>query len=204
MSLFYTLAYRLGFAPWEAAATHGPARDHIHRLFDREEAGRRAPYGRVLDLGCGRGNWSVTLAKRGWEVTGVDLVPRALQAARRRSREAGVEARFLQGDITALRVAELGEDYRLIWDFGTVHGLAPAQQQAVGRGVSAVAGNDATILLLAWAPGKRGPLPRGMSREDLEGAFAGWKVTDVEPFDVSGLPPPLRKVDPRMYRLRRT
>ena len=203
MSLFYTMAYWLGFTPWEHAATHPPAARHIAALFEREEQGRQPPYGRALDLGCGRGQWSVTLAQRGWDVTGVDLVPRALHVARVRASDAGVKVRVVQGDVTALRDAGVGSGFRLVWDFGTVHGLTAAQRQAVGRKVSALATDDATILMLVWGPGRRGPLPRGVSRRDLEDAFAGWQVTDEEAFDVTGLPRPLRNVNPRVYRLRR-
>jgi SAM-dependent methyltransferase len=203
MSLFYTLAYRLGLAPWENAAVHPPSARQIIELFEREERGRRPPFGRALDLGCGRGHWAMTLAQRGWTVTGVELVPRALAAARASAREAGVEVDFVRGDVTALRDAGIGSGYRLIWDFGTVHGLTPEQRQAVGREVSAVAADDAVILLLAWAPGRRGPLPRGAGRRDIEEAFADWRVTGEEPFDVTGLPRPLRNVDPRVYRLSR-
>jgi SAM-dependent methyltransferase len=39
-----------------------------------ECAGKRS----VLDLGCGRGRWSREYAKRGFEVTGVDLSPQAI------------------------------------------------------------------------------------------------------------------------------
>jgi methylase of polypeptide subunit release factors len=39
--------------------------------------------GRALDLGCGTGTNSITLAKHGWEVTGVDFVKRAINLARR-------------------------------------------------------------------------------------------------------------------------
>jgi hypothetical protein len=101
-----------------------------------------------------------------------------------------------------LREAGIGSGFRLVWDFGTVHGLTDAQRRAVGEGVSALATDDATILMLAWGPGRRGPLPRGLSRRDVEEAFAGWKVTDEEAFDVTGLPRRLRNVDPRVYRLR--
>lgn len=203
MSLFYTMAYRFGFTPWERAATHLPAARQITALFEREENGRRAPYGRALDLGCGRGYWSVTLAERGWSVAGVDKVPEAVRAARLRAKKAGVEVLFAQGDVTVLRDAGVGISFRLVWDFGTVHGLRPEQRQAVGRELSAVVTDDAAILMLAWAPGRRGPLPRGLSRQDLEAAFQGWRVTDEEPFDVTGLPRPLRRVDPRIYRLSR-
>jgi SAM-dependent methyltransferase len=203
MSLFYRVAYWLGFAPWEHVSTHPPAARHITALFDREERGHQAPYGRALDLGCGRGHWSVTLAQRGWDVTGVDVVPKAVRAARVYATEVGAEVQFVQGDVTALQDAGIGSGFRLVWDFGTVHGLTQMQRQAVGRGVSAVATDDATILMLAWAPASRGPLPRGASRREVEEAFEGWKVTDEEPFDATGLPRPLRNVKPRIYRLRR-
>jgi hypothetical protein len=90
-----------------------------------------------------------------------------------------------------------------VWDFGTVHGLTPAQRMAVARGIDAIAAPDATVLLLAWTPGRRGPLPRGMSRTEIEAAFRGWVVADEAPFDATGLPAPLRSADPRVYRLRR-
>lgn len=203
MSLFYKLAYRFGFAPWEHASMHPPAVKQITTLFEREESERRPPYGRALDLGCGRGYWSVELARRGWSVCGVELVSKAVDAARAYAREANADVRIVQGDVTALRDAGVGNDFELVWDFGTVHGLKRAQRQAVGREVSAVASDNAAILMLAWTPGRRGPLPRGMSRQEIEEVFAGWEITDEWPFDATGLPRPLRNVNPRIYRLRR-
>ena len=105
--------------------------------------------------------------------------------------------------MTALRAAGVGSGFRLIWDFGTVHGLTAQQRGAVGREVTEVAGDDATLLMLAWAPGRRGPLPRGMSRRDVEETYPAWRVVDVEPFDAEGLPKPLRSVNPQAYRLQR-
>ena len=66
-------------------------------LLDREQRGREAPYGRALDLGCGGGWWAIELVRRGWDVTGVDVVPNALANARERARESGVEVLFLEG-----------------------------------------------------------------------------------------------------------
>ncbi len=203
MSLFYRIAYAIGFTPWEHAATHPAAADHIAALFDREERERAAPYGSALDLGCGSGHWAIELAKRGWQVTGVDIVPTAIRQARESARRAGVDARFIEGDVTALGAAGVGSGFGFVWDFGTVHGLPPAGRAAVGREVSAVATPDATMLMLAWAPARRGPLPRGASRADIDAAFPDWAIIDEDVFDATGLPPPLRKVDPRCYRLRR-
>ncbi|MGH6915290.1 MAG: class I SAM-dependent methyltransferase, partial [Geminicoccales bacterium] len=88
MSLFFRIAYSVGFTPWEHAATHRPAAEHIAALFDREESERKSPYGRALDLGCGTGYWSVELASRGWQVTGIDIVPKAVRKARERAQKA--------------------------------------------------------------------------------------------------------------------
>lgn len=204
MSLFYSILYRLGFTPWESAAQHPAAADHVLKLFDREQSERTPPFGRALDLGCGRGDWAIVLAQRGWEVTGVDLVTRAVRDARAKVAAAGANVTIVQGDITAMRAAGVEGPFHFIWDFGTLHGLSPTQRRAVGREVSALASADATLLILAWTPGSRGPLPRGASRQDLEDAFAGWTITDVQPFDATGLPKPLRNVQPQMHRFRRT
>lgn len=204
MSFFYRIAYGLGFTPWEHAGTHRPAADEIAALFDREEAERTPPFGSALDLGCGSGHWAVELARRGWQVTGIDLVPKAIERARERARTAGVAARFIEGDVTALRAAGVGSGFAFFWDFGTMHGLTRPQREALGSEVTAVAAPGATMVILAWAPAHRGPLPRGAGRADIESAFPEWRVIDEQPFDASGLPTLLRRVDPRCYRLRRT
>ena len=56
---------------------------------------------------------------------------------------------------------------------------------------------------MAWAPGRRGPLPRGASREDIETAFPEWRVIDQETMNVAEAPGYVRKAIPRVYRLRR-
>ena len=204
MGVPYKLMYRLGFHPWEDLAEHPPFAEKLSELFQREESGREPPYGPALDLGCGSGVWGVPLAQRGWQVTSVDIVDKALQRARERVREAGVDVRVMHGDVTDLRGAGVGSDFRLVLDTGTFHGLADAQCEAMGREVSAVTTSDATVLLDVFAPRRRGPLPRGASRGDVEAAFPGWKVTDVEVADAEPDAIARRlKFDEHWYRLRR-
>lgn len=204
MTLFYKLAYAIGFAPWEQATTYPPAVARIAGLFDREARERQAPYGKALDLGCGTGFWSVELAKRGWSVTGIDMVHRAVAQARERARKARLDISFIEGDMTALRDAGVGTGFSFFWDFGALHGLSPAGRMAVGREVTAVAAPDATMVMVAFVPARRVLLPRGVSRAEIEAAFPDWTVVEEQPFNVSGRPPRLRSVDLRCYRLRRT
>ena len=203
MSLLYRVFYLVGFTPWEEGATAGPAFEQISRLFDREERERRQPYGPALDLGCGSGIWSVILAQRGWQVTGIDIVPKAVTRARERARTAGIAARFVCGDVTALRSAGIEPGFRFILDFECFNHLGEAQRQAVGREVTAVATPDATLLMLAWEPARRWLLAPGAGRRELASALPEWQIVDEEAYDVSALPALLRKVKPCFYRLRR-
>lgn len=201
MSLFYSLAYRVGFRPWETASLKEA--DRISALFDREERERARPYGKALDLGCGTGMQSVQLAQRGWKVTGVEIVPTALRAARERARTANIDVTFLKCDVMALRKAGVGSGFGFVLDFGLFHGLQDAERDAMGREVNAVTSPGSTMLMIAWAPGYRGPLPRGASGSQIEAAFPGWTIIDEDAIPVSALPRPLRNAAPRFYRLRR-
>lgn len=203
MSLAYRILYLVGFTPWERMARH-PAAERIRARFEREEAGREPPYGPALDLGCGSGIWAVELARRGWHVTGVDLVPKAVRRARERAQEAGVALTLVEGDVTSLGEAGVGSGFRLLLDFGCFHDeLTDAQRAAEGREATAVAAAGATLLLFAFRPGGRGPVPRGASREDVEAAFPAWQVIDEEVLDATDAPGWVRKREPRVFQLRR-
>lgn len=201
----YRLAYAVGFHPWEDAASDPPFVEKAAQMFDRVERELGKPYGKALDLGTGSGIWGIELARRGWEVTGVDLVERALRRARDRVGAAGVGMRLIRGDVTALPRNEIGTGFRLLLDTGTFHGLRPAQRAAMGREVTAVASSDAAMLLLVW-PQRTRPLIRGADRVEVEAAFPQWEIVSVEPSHFS-LPRALEIVlrpDERWYWLRRT
>jgi len=70
----YRLMYSLGFAPWERR----PIEPVWQQLIDGPDA--LSP-GRGLDVGCGTGRDAVYLAKRGWQMTGIDMVEKALAKA---------------------------------------------------------------------------------------------------------------------------
>jgi SAM-dependent methyltransferase len=206
MSLAYRLLYQVGFTPWEQIADLPRATERICTLFEREEDGREPPHGPALDLGCGSGIWAVKLAQRGWQVTGIDAVPKALRRARARADEAGVDLRLVEGDVTKLSAAGVGSGFSFLLDFGLFHDeLTDEQRAAMAREVSAVAAPGATLLMLTWPPRRRWVLPRGAGRADIEVAYRGWSVIDEDVIDPTGAPlyRYVRNAEPRFYRLRR-
>lgn len=175
----YRFAYSIGFHPWEEAATDPVFVNKFQELIDREESGRSRPFGAALDLGTGSGIWGIELAKRGWQVTGIDIVGKALERARERVDRASVNMQLVKGDVTALRDSGIGTGFRLVLDTGTFHDFDTARQHAMGREIDAIAAPDATVLLLVW-PKRMRPLIRGATRDEIEAAFPSWRITHVE------------------------
>lgn len=200
----YRLAYSIGFHPWEDAATHPPFVNKFSELIEREENGQDPPFGAALDLGTGSGIWGIELAKRGWEVTGIDIVDKALDRANERVKQTGVNMKLVQGDVTALQDADVGTGFRLFLDTGTFHDFDSARQKTMGRGIDAIAAPDATVLLLVW-PKRMRPLIRGATRDEIEGAFPGWEITHIEPshFQLPKILEMILRPDEHWYRLSR-
>ena len=67
-----------------------------------QQCGVLAPARRILDLACGGGRHSLAMARRGADVTGLDIGPAAIASARRRAARAGLPATFVQGDVRQL------------------------------------------------------------------------------------------------------
>lgn len=69
------------------------------RLVDAADVG---PDDTVLDVACGTGNVALTASRRGADVTGVDITPAMLEAARERATVIGANVDWQEGDAAAL------------------------------------------------------------------------------------------------------
>jgi SAM-dependent methyltransferase len=196
MNIGYRLLYRLGITPWD--------RPLIPAELTALVLGAGAPPpGRALDLGCGTGRHSVYLAGLGWDVTAVDDVPRAIAAARVRAKDANVRVRFEEGDVTRLEELGLDRGFTLFLDAGCFHGIPLQDRAACARGVTALRGPDALLLLLAFAPAWRGPAPWGASAVEIATTFGpAWRLSSSTPATGMRLPGPLRNARPTWHLLR--
>jgi SAM-dependent methyltransferase len=104
------------------------------------------PPRRVLDLPCGQGRHSIELARRGYEVTGVDLSSFMLEVAKKRAAAAGVEVRWLEGD---MRRPIRGESFDVILNLFTSFGYFadPADDQRVLTAGAAMLAPGGRLLL---------------------------------------------------------
>lgn len=95
-------------------------------LVELVDSGKVRPC-RVIDLGCGAGNYAIYLAERGFEVTAVDFSPTAIRIARENAGRKGMKCDFLVADV----IEEL-DRVRQTWDFaydwGLLHHIFPEQR----------------------------------------------------------------------------
>jgi len=102
----------------------------------------------LLDVATGSGNVAIPAAARGAKVTGLDLTPKLLEAARARASEAGVEIRWVEGDAEALPFPDDSFD-KVTSCFGVM--FAPRHDVAA-RELARVARPGGTIAVTGWTP----------------------------------------------------
>ena len=128
-----------------------------------------APPGRALDLGCGTGTNAITLARRGWQVTGIDFAAQAILKARQKAARSHLQIDFRVGDVSESDGLAGVFDYVL--DIGCLHGLNDQQQIRYAKRFDGLIRPGGTFMLYAWLPriwkGKR----RGIAAETIRGLF---------------------------------
>jgi SAM-dependent methyltransferase len=129
--------------------------------------------GRALDVGCGAGTFSVYLARSGFHVTGIDLIPKAVELAKGHARTTGVRADFIEADVLAW---DAPAPFDLVLDSGCLHSLiggsvARYRERLLGwlaPGGDFVLGHWARRHALDWRPMG----PRRRTKRELVELFA--------------------------------
>ncbi len=162
----FRVLYRLGFTPWDGH----PLAKSLRQLIEGDGALQPLTPGTALDVGCGTGDTSIYLAQHGWQVTGVDFVPKAIEKARAKARTAGVTVEFRQADATRLADEGVGGGFGLIVDNGCLHGMSDGDRASYVREITAVAAADTRLLLVEFTPGTTRMVP-GIGQAEIQRRF---------------------------------
>jgi SAM-dependent methyltransferase len=153
--------YQKSETPWEKGeASPG--------LVDFLKAFPELPKGSVLVPGCGTGHDARAWASAGFEVTGMDLAPSAVQLSREKTTAANLKADFLQMDF--LRT-EPFKKFDYIFEHTLFCAIQPDERdvyvQAVERWLDATGRYIAVFYMI---PDKEGP-PFGTTRPEIHSRF---------------------------------
>ena len=170
-----------GQAPWDT----GRPQPAIIKL---AEAGQIR--GSVLDVGCGTGENLLYLAARGHEAWGVNFVPVAIERAKAKAAQRGIDAHFVVGN--ALKLEKLGRQFDTVIDCGLFHTFADEERSVFIKGLAEVLGPGGLLHILCFSdeePGSEGP--RHISQQEIRDAFHdAWNVHQIEPIRFDAIPPP--------------
>ena len=107
------------------------------------------PCALVLDLACGTGNIAVEVARRNAIVSGIDIAPHLIAAARKRAADNGLVIDFKEGDVEVLPFPDGSFDMVLSM-YGVMFAAHPEIAAAEMVRVCVPGGN---IALANWTPG---------------------------------------------------
>ena len=160
--------YRTARQPWDVGHPQPPLAALAYR-------------GRVLDVGCGTGEHALLAAERGADALGIDIAPTAIELARAKAAERGLDARFEVHD--ALELPALGERIDLAVDSGLYHVFPElAVRREYARGLLSVLVPGGKLYMMCFSeltPGDWGP--QRIREAELRETFAGeWTVESLE------------------------
>ncbi|MFL5340004.1 MAG: class I SAM-dependent methyltransferase [Gemmataceae bacterium] len=163
-----------GPPPWD---TGQPSAELRRRL-----AEFAVPPGRAVELGCGTGSNAVWLAQQGFEVTGIDISPTAIDRAKQRAAAAGVAVRFLAADVT--RLQDLGTPFAFFFDRGCYHAVRRAGPEPYLRELARITAPGALgVVLTGNAKEERKPGPPVVSEETIRAELGrDFDVLSLEEF----------------------
>jgi SAM-dependent methyltransferase len=140
--------------------------------------------GRVLDSGCGTGEHTLLAAKHGATVTGVDISRRAVDAARRKAAERGVDVELAV--VSMLEPVPFDDGaFDTVLDSGVFHSFEGEEQRTYVDNLSRVTKDGGLLHLICFSehqPGEGEWGPRRITQAQIRAAFAdAWSVEELEP-----------------------
>jgi SAM-dependent methyltransferase len=109
----------------------------------------RIKFGNALDLCCGVGTNPIYLAKKGFNVVALDISDKAVEYAKNKADEDGVDIDLLVADYLGLPLAR--EKFDFVFDFGCFHHIKPRNRDRFIKGVHRVLKPQAIYFMVCFS-----------------------------------------------------
>ena len=123
----------------------------------------------AIDLGCGTGNEAIFLAKKGFNVTGVDISQAAIKEAEKKSKDARLNVKFIVSDIAKLK---LKKKVDFAFDRACFHFIDPVDRSKYIQLVAKCLNPGAIFLLIISSEHETAKGPYQFAKEDIKNLFS--------------------------------
>lgn len=124
------------------------------------------PAGKAIDLGCGTGTNVITLARAGWQVTGVDFASRAIRMAKAKLTSGNIQADLQVSDVTKLD--HITGPFDLALDIGCFHSLTRAGKQEYLTQLDRILAPNGFWLMYGFFNSGTPPSAPGLAEADID------------------------------------
>jgi len=153
----------------------------------------------AIDLGCGAGNYAIYLASHGFDVTGVDISPSAIEIARKNAERKEIKCDFTVADVLG-DMKEIPGKYDFAFGWELLHHIFPKHRSTYVKNVYSILNPGGKYLSVCFSEqnkqfggaGKVRETPLGTvlyfsSEEELRGLFSPYfDVLELKTIQIKG------------------
>jgi SAM-dependent methyltransferase len=154
---------------------------------------------KVIELGCGAGNYVIHFSRMGYDCTGVDISENAIRLAESSASAAGAGCGFIVADVTG-ELPEWDSTFDFAYDWELLHHVFPEYREKYVNNVHRLLRDDGRYLSVCFSEespqfggsGKYRKTPLGTvlyfsSEREMELLFKKWFVIrDLKTIDIRG------------------
>jgi SAM-dependent methyltransferase len=167
-------------------------------LVELVESGTVKPC-KTVDLGCGIGHYSLYLARRGFDVTGIDISPTAIKLAQEKAEKERVTCKFMVADVLG-NLNEVKDTFDFAYDWSLLHHVYPEKRINYIENVNRILNSGGHYLSVCFSEkdplfggsGKYRETPLGTvlyfsSEEELKELFSGYfRIIELKTIKIEG------------------
>ena len=110
---------------------------------------------KAIDIGCGTGNYTFYLQANGFQVTGVDVSPTAIAAAKKKSQENGVKVDLVVADMTA-DISQIKGTFDFVHEWMVLHHILPPDRAAYLSNIMKLLNSGGSYLSVSFSEANEG------------------------------------------------
>lgn len=131
---------KIDTVPWDSS-------EPPQELVELIEQGKIKP-GKALDIGCGTGYYSIYLAGKGFDVTGIDVSENAIREATKKAVGLKAKVKFIALD--ALEISSLADTYDFVLEWGLLHFVMPEFREKYVKDVASKINKGGKYIVLTF------------------------------------------------------